>query len=123
MSAHLDAVNTSDLVYLSGISIAVLDQAGRNRLWQALAHRGANGLQVAFDSNYRPKLWDTHDLAHVQSPIDYEMQVPQWGPLNVGLMGQYPLMKMKPGPPTILRSISWTRLVLATASMVRISLQ
>jgi len=62
-SVHLEAINNTDLVYLSGITLAVISQQARNRLWSHLAARRASGLQVAFDSNYRPKLWETIEIA------------------------------------------------------------
>lgn len=46
-----------DALYFSGISLAILPPAGRERLArlaQALRDRGAT---VAFDNNYRPRLW------------------------------------------------------------------
>ena len=46
-----------DALYLSGISLAILPPAGRERLAtvaQALRTRGGT---VAFDNNYRPRLW------------------------------------------------------------------
>ncbi|WIT12203.1 sugar kinase [Paucibacter sediminis] len=46
-----------DALYLSGISLAILPPAGRERLFmlmQALRERGA---AVVFDNNYRPRLW------------------------------------------------------------------
>ena len=46
-----------DALYLSGISLAILPPAGRERLFalmQALRRRGA---AVVFDNNYRPRLW------------------------------------------------------------------
>ena len=51
------AAEQIDLLYLSGISLAILPDAARFRvlhLMQALAARGA---WVVFDNNYRPRLW------------------------------------------------------------------
>jgi 2-dehydro-3-deoxygluconokinase len=51
------AADTIDLLYFSGISLAILDGEGRGRL-TALAERlRARGAQVVFDNNYRPRLW------------------------------------------------------------------
>jgi len=44
-----------DLIYLSGISIAILPQAARLALLQWLSD---NPVRVAYDSNYRPRLWE-----------------------------------------------------------------
>ena len=65
-ATHLAAIKECDLVYLSGISIAVLSQAGRDVLWHTLAKARTRGVRVAFDSNYRPKLWDTVDVARLE---------------------------------------------------------
>jgi 2-dehydro-3-deoxygluconokinase len=46
-----------DFVYLSGISLAILDDTSRNRLLALLSGVRANGGRVGFDSNYRPRLW------------------------------------------------------------------
>ena len=48
-----------DLFYFSGISLAILDPESRDGLLRvAAAVRGAGG-RVAFDSNYRPALWES----------------------------------------------------------------
>ena len=46
-----------DYLYLSGISLAILPSASRDRLMALLARCRANGGQVIFDNNYRPRLW------------------------------------------------------------------
>jgi 2-dehydro-3-deoxygluconokinase len=46
-----------DLIYFSGITLAILSDAGRARLYETLAQVRARGGQVAFDPNYRPRLW------------------------------------------------------------------
>jgi 2-dehydro-3-deoxygluconokinase len=48
-----------DALYLSGISLAILPQAGRERVLALMARMRANGKVVAFDNNYRPRLWDS----------------------------------------------------------------
>ncbi len=44
-------------LYFSGISLAILPPAGRQRLLQVAAQVRAGGGMVAFDNNYRPRLW------------------------------------------------------------------
>lgn len=44
-----------DLVYLSGISVAILPQAARTALLQWLSE---TPVRLAYDSNYRPRLWE-----------------------------------------------------------------
>ena len=48
----------AEIIYLSGITLAILAPAARHRLVEALAARRAAGTRIAFDSNYRPKLWE-----------------------------------------------------------------
>ncbi len=46
-----------DALYLSGISLAILPDAGRERVIALMARMRARGALVAFDNNYRPRLW------------------------------------------------------------------
>jgi 2-dehydro-3-deoxygluconokinase len=46
-----------DLVYVSGISLALYGDAGRERLFGALDETRARGGRVAFDTNFRARLW------------------------------------------------------------------
>ncbi|CTQ49243.1 sugar kinase [Jannaschia donghaensis] len=56
-TALADAMSGADLIYLSGITLAILDPAARERLLVALANARADGRKVAFDPNLRPRLW------------------------------------------------------------------
>lgn len=49
-----------DLIYLTGISLAILPDPIRAGL---LDHVRANGLRMAFDNNYRPRLWENQETA------------------------------------------------------------
>lgn len=51
------AVAGADLIYFSGITLAILDGAGRETLLAALTDARARGQRIAFDSNLRPRLW------------------------------------------------------------------
>jgi 2-dehydro-3-deoxygluconokinase len=51
------------MVYLSGISLAILAPAARATLLDALAQCRANGGSVVFDNNYRPRLWESAAVA------------------------------------------------------------
>ncbi len=59
----LDGLGAFDLVYLSGITLAVLLGDGRARLLDRLAAFREGGGLVAFDANYRPRLWASADEA------------------------------------------------------------
>ena len=53
-----------DAVYLSGISLAILDEVQRSKLFSALSLiESAGGTQIAFDPNFRPALWPDRDQA------------------------------------------------------------
>ena len=52
-----------DYVYLSGISIAILDAESIVKLSALLKQVKANGGKVIFDNNFRPRLWSSFDLA------------------------------------------------------------
>lgn len=47
------------LLHFSAISLAILDPAGRERLYAVLRAVRDHGGRVSFDSNYRPRLWQS----------------------------------------------------------------
>ena len=51
------ALSQLDALYLSGISLAILPDAGRSRLFDLIDSIKANGGVIYFDNNFRPKLW------------------------------------------------------------------
>ncbi|MBL8302061.1 MAG: sugar kinase [Ideonella sp.] len=46
-----------DAFYLSGISLAILPEPGRERLFALAARLRARGARIVFDNNHRPRLW------------------------------------------------------------------
>lgn len=52
-----------DYLYLSGISLAILSAASREKLLSLLAACRSNGGKVIFDNNYRPRLWQSREEA------------------------------------------------------------
>ncbi len=52
-----DATSELPAFYLSGISLAILPPEGRERLLATVAQVRAHGGLVAFDNNFRPRLW------------------------------------------------------------------
>lgn len=57
------AIDGGDLIYFSGITMAILDAAGRATLLDVLRKARQAGKTVAFDSNLRPRLWaSTSDM-------------------------------------------------------------
>lgn len=60
--AALDAaIAASDIVYFSGITLAILAPDARARLINSVAKARAAGKLVAFDPNLRPRLWASLD--------------------------------------------------------------
>ena len=55
------------LVYFSGITLAILAEGARKALLTALKNAKANGARIAFDPNYRPRLWP--DTASARTAI------------------------------------------------------
>lgn len=53
------ALDQADLIYFSGITLAILEKAPRNTLLRAVETVRAKGKIVAFDPNLRPRLWQS----------------------------------------------------------------
>lgn len=60
LGAQMDAAR---LIYVSGITLAILPEDDRARLLAGLAARRAAGATVALDPNIRPALWSDMDTA------------------------------------------------------------
>ena len=52
-----------DWIYLSGISLAILPPGDRETLLRALDQCRSEGTRIAFDNNFRPRLWSDPDVA------------------------------------------------------------
>jgi 2-dehydro-3-deoxygluconokinase len=57
------SLENQSLVYFSGITLAILDEAPRKVLLNAVADSRRAGSLVAFDPNYRPRLWQSREAA------------------------------------------------------------
>ena len=53
----LAALPTYDVVYFSGITLAVLGVQGREKLLETLIEARQRDARIVFDNNYRPRLW------------------------------------------------------------------
>jgi len=62
-AADFDALAGAELIYFSGITLAIMAQSARAALLDRLAALKRSGVQIAFDSNYRPKLWESRETA------------------------------------------------------------
>ena len=63
IEAALAHAESADLLAFSLISLAILPQGGRDALLALARKVRANGGTVAFDGNYRPRLWPDHATA------------------------------------------------------------
>jgi len=59
LSEDLDnpALTQIDSFFFSGISIAILSEGDRQKLWRYIFKLKASGTKIIFDPNYRPTLW------------------------------------------------------------------
>lgn len=67
-----------DLIFLSGITLAVLPPETREHLMKGLKAFRATGGQVAYDSNHRPRLWEDASTAQ-------QVNTAMWGLTDVPL--------------------------------------
>ena len=55
------AMDGADIIYFSGITLAILSTEARNTLLELARERKAAGKIVAFDPNLRPRLWSSRE--------------------------------------------------------------
>ena len=58
-----DALNDCDMVYLTGITLAIISTAAREKLLAWIKDAKTRGVVLGFDSNYRPTLWEDIETA------------------------------------------------------------
>ena len=63
LSAQVDTLIQADWFFFSGISLAVITPADREKFWQLLNELREAGVKVAFDPNYRARLWANKEEA------------------------------------------------------------
>jgi 2-dehydro-3-deoxygluconokinase len=62
-AALRQAVSEARLVYVSGVTLAIIGEAGRTLLGELLGEANAAGAAVGFDPNYRAQLWASAEEA------------------------------------------------------------
>lgn len=62
------ALEGFDLLYVSGVTLAILSPSSRDVLLELLKLSRSSGARVAFDSNYRPRLWN--DVEEARNVIE-----------------------------------------------------
>ena len=73
-----ESLSSHDVLYLSGITLAVMQPQAREALLAFLADFRDSGGVVSFDSNYRPRLWESVECAR-----DWVMKM--WALTDIGL--------------------------------------
>ncbi|WP_158768712.1 sugar kinase [Paraglaciecola sp. L1A13] len=69
----IESLYDSDLVFFSGISLAVIHPKERPAFWAMLKRLKEQGVTLAFDPNYRPRLWRSPKEAQEQFHLAYEL--------------------------------------------------
>ncbi|MDB5446393.1 MAG: kdgK [Phenylobacterium sp.] len=84
------AVTEAKLVYVSGVTLAIIGEAGRQVLLELLAAAKAAGAAVALDPNHRPQLWRSPDEARaaIEAVIPYCRYVSTGASDLAGLFGE-----------------------------------
>ena len=67
------ALSGADMLYFSGITLAILEPKARRRLLDALAARRKAGARIAFDPNFRPALWPDRKEARAAMDAAYRV--------------------------------------------------
>ena len=67
-AALAKSLENQALIYFSGITLAILDAAARKTLLSAVAVARKAGALIAFDPNYRPRLWPSREAAQAAIP-------------------------------------------------------
>jgi 2-dehydro-3-deoxygluconokinase len=62
-AALAESLSGRALAYFSGITLAILEPEARQTLFGALAAARGHGSLIAFDPNYRPRLWASAEAA------------------------------------------------------------
>lgn len=79
-----------DLLFLSGISLAILPPEHRARLIGECARLRAMGRTVAFDTNHRPRLWGSEEEAR-------STYAAMWGATTIALPSRDDEARLHPG--------------------------
>lgn len=67
IQSAIDTASAAHMLNFSLISLAIVDETGRDRLLALAAARKAGGRHVAYDSNFRPRLWPNAVVARKTS--------------------------------------------------------
>jgi 2-dehydro-3-deoxygluconokinase len=75
------SLSDRDLIHVSGITLAILSPQGRDTLHDELVRARDAGARVAFDTNWRPALWSSPEIARkamVRILAICDIALPSW---------------------------------------------
>lgn len=67
------ALSQVDCFFFSGISIAILSEGDRQKLWHFILKLKATGTTIVFDPNYRPTLWTSMNETRAAYAAAFEL--------------------------------------------------
>lgn len=67
----VNSVNEGDVVFYSGITIAILLPEQRELFWEFIDQAKEKGATIMFDPNYRPALWENVETAKQQIELAF----------------------------------------------------
>ncbi|MEZ9235659.1 sugar kinase [Shewanella sp. 10N.286.52.A9] len=70
-SEQIAQLSAGDMFFFSGISLAVVEPQARNDFWSMVKQLKASGVQIVFDPNYRPRLWQSPNEAKAQFELAF----------------------------------------------------
>ena len=69
----IQQLGKGDIFFFSGISLGVVQPQDREKFWHMVSQLKMSGVQIAFDLNYRPKLWSSKEEAQAQFFLAFEV--------------------------------------------------
>ncbi|MCG9554300.1 sugar kinase [Vibrio sp. Isolate31] len=67
------SLNDVDMIFFSGISLAILPQSDQIKLLEFIQKLRSRGVTIAFDSNYRSKLWESENATKESYQLGYQI--------------------------------------------------
>jgi len=67
----VNQIAQGDVLFFSGISLAVIQSKDREQFWSFIKKLKAAQVQIVFDPNYRPRMWDSTEQAKQQFELAF----------------------------------------------------